>query len=183
MTRVVYPATFRSVHFSAAPPSSYPLWCLPSSVSVTGVQEGAGGPEGGPGPADTANTSTQTSCGPGLKVSITTREVKGLVLRPGASATQGCGFGKHSHCFPQANLSSPQGWEGKAGWGLQGTQWSSLIWGLRAGQAHPQKHTRARTLHKCWSRWTFKPRDYPGAWKICCTNLIMLNSSIMLFPP
>lgn len=45
--------------------------------------------EGGPGPADTVDTPTQTSRGPGLKVSVTTRKVKGLmpsvglVLSPG----------------------------------------------------------------------------------------------------
>ena len=146
---MVYPATFCSIHFSAAAPPSYSLWCFPSSVSLTGVQEGAGVPEGGPGPADTANTPTQVSRGPGLKVSITTREVKGQVLRPEASATQGCGFGKHGHCFPQADPSSPRGSGREAGGGLWGTWQGSLIQGLKAGQAHPQKHTRARTPLKC----------------------------------
>lgn len=39
--------------------------------------------EGGPGPADTMNTPTQTSRGPGLKVSVTTRKVKGLMPSAG----------------------------------------------------------------------------------------------------
>lgn len=39
--------------------------------------------EGGPGPADTVNTPAQTSRGPGLKVSVTTRKVKGLMPSAG----------------------------------------------------------------------------------------------------
>lgn len=39
---------------------------------------------------------------------------------------------------------------GRGSWlGSAGHAAGSLIWGLRAGQAHPQKHTRARTRHKC----------------------------------
>ena len=73
--------------------------------------------EGGPGPADTMNTPTQTSRGPGLKVSVTTRKVKGLMPSAGlVLSPRDVALGNTAtvHCSPQASPSFPR--RGRGSW-------------------------------------------------------------------
>lgn len=81
-----------------------------------------------------------------LKVSITTREVKGLGPRRKASHP-GMWLWETQPLFPQANLSSPTlGWGGEAGLGSAGARAGSLIWGLESGAKHiPRTHKGPHT--------------------------------------
>ena len=109
-----YRAAFCHVYFSTVPPPSY-LEVASSQQCHSKERPGRrwASKKGSQAQQDATDTPPQTSRGPGLKVDGTPRRVEvpappaGLVLRPVASATQGCGFGKDERLLPSGQSRGP----------------------------------------------------------------------------
>lgn len=109
-----YRAAFCHVYFSTVPPPSYLEVAFPQQChSKERPRRCWESKKGNRAQQDATDTPPQTSGGLGLKVDVTPRKVEvrappaGLVLRPLASAIQGCGFGKHERLLSSGQSRVP----------------------------------------------------------------------------
>lgn len=110
-----YRAAFCHVCFSTVPPPSYLEVAFSQQChSKERPRRCWESKKGNRAQPDATDTPPQTSRGPGLKVDMTPRKVEvlappaGLVLRPLASAIQGCGFGKHERLLSSGQSRVPR---------------------------------------------------------------------------